>query len=347
MKRNLYPREEWFIGGFAILICFTAIRCSSSATQETTTAAVSEALAQSSNSSSAPEVAGLLRGPGFMPDAIEGFRCDDTPEVTTTTVCDQSVPATVHLEWTECAVPEGHGPRGPGPDGAARPPHGDGDGSCPAPPPGACGADGGTCRGGGPPPPGPSSGTVDIVNTYSTPNGCESAAEQQQTATYDVSRTNPMGEVFTVKGTATSTSAMVLGGKPTSKSTVIDITRTVTDSAGAVVRSVHLTGTRTESFSDATPPTRTVNESVTAAFSDGTSADITLTDVVYPPMSECRWPTSGTLVEARSDGTTHTLVYGPACDAATLDGAAIELHQERHGPGGPGGPGAPHGDRGM
>ena len=48
-------------------------------------------------------------------------------------------------------------------------------------------------------------------------------------------------------------------------------------------------------------------------------------------MSVCPWPTAGTLERVAADGTTHTLVYGPDCGSATLDGSVIQLPQRGHG----------------
>ena len=52
---------------------------------------------------------------------------------------------------------------------------------------------------------------------------------------------------------------------------------------------------------------------------------VTLASIVRPPRDVCRWPTSGSLTRASSDGTTHTLAFGPDCGTATLDGTAVTL----------------------
>jgi hypothetical protein len=342
--RSVIRRAGWLLPICAAAAGLATVRCSSA--KKTATSTVSEAIQQSSNSTDAVEASGLMLGfDAFAPDAVEGFRCDPSPAITEVAVCGKSLPATVQLTWTDCEVPQGHGPPGPGPDGDARPMP---DGGCMGPPgfgppPGACGADGGICQAGGPPPPGPSSGTVSITNTYSTPDGCSGAIEEQQSVTFNVTRTAPNGDLVTVAGTSSSTTTFTPGSPPQSKSTTVDITETETDSSGTTIQSVQFTGTRSETLSSDTPPTRTVNENLTATSSDGTTSTITLTNVVYPPMSTCRWPTSGTLTETGADGGTTTLTYGPTCGQGTLNGSSVQLDTLGPGaagppPGGPMGP---------
>jgi hypothetical protein len=366
LKRNL---------SFVAALAFTAA-CSGTSTTNDSTAAASQALDPAANSSDAVAASGLLRGPeGFRPDAIEGFRCDPNPVITTVAVCGNELPATVHLEWTDCAAPQGPEGRGPppplmdgGPQGMGPPPPPFMDGGCPmGPPPGEGGPqgmgpppflDGGRPPRGGPgqgPRGGPSSGVVDIVNTYSAPADCVGTITAQEVATFQIDRTLPNGDLETAQGTTTSATLVTPGVGPTSKSVVVDVTRTVKDSAGTVLHSVQLSGTHQVQFSGGPPPTRTVNGTMTATFMDGTQGQVTLTDVVRPPREECPWPISGSLVRTAPDGTSHTLVYGPACGDATLDGSAVTMPNHGPGQGGPaeggqsgrpGGPGGPNGPGG-
>jgi hypothetical protein len=76
-------------------------------TSEDPTTAAAQAIEIASSSTNAVEVANLMRGPAdFRAEAAEGFRCDAEPEVTYVDVCGRSLPATVHLEWSNCTAPE-------------------------------------------------------------------------------------------------------------------------------------------------------------------------------------------------------------------------------------------------
>ncbi|HYO56203.1 hypothetical protein [Archangium sp.] len=57
----------------------------------------------------------------------------------------------------------------------------------------------------------------------------------------------------------------------------------------------------------------------------GTQGTVTLENIVRPPRNVCPWPTSGTLSRASGDGQSHTLVFGPECGTAMLDGTAVQL----------------------
>lgn len=327
--------------------------CSASTTTEDATTGVSQAVETSSDSSDAVEVSSLMHGADKLrTDAVEGFHCDASPDITYVDVCGTSQPATVHLEWTDCAAPE-------------RPGHG-GDGQQPPPPPGTTtgsstvsamgggrggggllsfldGGDKGKEGGHGGPHGGPSSGTVDITYTYATPDGCEGTVTQDQAVTFSITRTDPDGNVSTVQGTSSSSAQLVTGAPPQQKTTQADFTRTLTDASGTVVSSVHLNGSLSTDFSSDTPPVRTINGSYTEEYLDGTTGTVTLANLVRPPRNVCPWPISGTLTRGGGDGTTHELVFGPDCGTATLDGSAVDLPS--HGPGGPGGHGGGEGRR--
>jgi hypothetical protein len=333
-------------GGFILgaLAASALAGCGALSTLESQTDSVAQALNTVSTTANAPESAGLARGPrGFKPETAEGFRCDSSPDITYVEVCGQQLPATVHLEWTDCAAPErpGHCLDG-GMDGppAGAPPDGpppERDGGHPGAP-GMMGPGGGPRGHGGPggggrggEGHGPSSGTADITYTYSTPDGCAGAILQDQAASFDVSRTAPDGAVSRSVGTSTSEAQLVPDGHPLVKSMHLDVTRTLSDGTGAVQRSVHVVGNRTVSFSSDVPPTATANGSYTESFSDGTTSSTTEVDVVQPPRDVCPWPTSGTLTRVAADGTSHVLAYGPTCGSGTLDGQAVDLSIRRHG----------------
>ncbi|WP_164018943.1 hypothetical protein [Pyxidicoccus trucidator] len=320
-------RSSQWLGALAFAAGAMTVGCSSDKTADEATAEVSQAVEAASDSSDAVEVSSLLRGMDKLrPQAVEGFHCDATPDITYVDVCGQSLPATVHLEWTDCAAPERPGGRGGG--------HGGGGGGRPPPPEGGEGTvrehstqgrDGGPPGGGGSGRGGPSSGTVDIASTYEAPENCEGAVTQSQSVTFQISRTNDAGDVSTSQGTTSSTSELTLGAPPRQKSTQADVTRTRTDASGAVVSSVHLTGSLSVSFSSDTPPVRTLDGSYTEEFLDGTQGTVTLEAIVRPPRNVCPWPTSGTLTRASADGESHVLVFGPECGDATLDGTTLSL----------------------
>ncbi|HEX8825085.1 MAG TPA: hypothetical protein VF794_34525, partial [Archangium sp.] len=283
----------WLAG--ALVAGTMTVGCGSESTTEDATTMVSQAVEASSDSSDAVEVSSLMRGMhALRPDAVEGFHCDASPDITNIEVCGKSLPATVHLEWTDCAAPArpgggGHGGGGhseggqQGGGGATRgtPPA---DGKRPPPP------EGGGRRHGG-----PSSGTVDITYTYSASEDCQGAVTQNQTVAFSISRTNDEGAIASVQGTTSSSTQLIGDSPPQEKITETDVTRTLTDETGTVVRSVHLKGSTSVTFSSDTPPVRTLNGSYTEEFLDGTKGAVTLANLVRPPRNVCPWPTSGTL----------------------------------------------------
>jgi hypothetical protein len=294
---------------------------------------VSQAVEAASDSSDAVEVSSLMRGMNALrSEAVEGFHCDATPDITYVEVCGKSLPATVHLEWTDCAAagrPGGGRRPGGGPGGDARP----------APPMSGETTRGGMPVSGGPmaegprgegqvcggPRFGPSNGTVDVTYTYAAGEDCAGAVTQSQSVSFLISRTAEDGAVSTEQGTTSSSAQLIAGSPPLQKSTQADVTRTHTDASGAVVSSVHLTGSMSVEFSSDTPPVRTVNGSYAEVFNDGTEGTVTLENIVRAPRNVCRWPVSGTLSRATSDGQSHTLVFGPDCGTATLDGTVVQL----------------------
>jgi hypothetical protein len=355
MNRKMMKGGLWLAG--ALMSGAMVSGCGLMTTTEDATTMVSQAVEASSDSSDAVEVSSLMRGlHALRPDAVEGFHCDASPDITHTEVCGKSLPATVHLEWTDCAAPQR--------PGGSRPDGGESGGTRPPPPGGyaegedvsAQGGMGGPRgappadgmrrppEGGGRPHGGPSSGTVDITYTYEAPADCQGAVTQNQAVAFSISRTNKEGAVSTVQGSSTSSTQLVGDSPPQQKTTQTDVTRTLKDETGAVVRSVHLEGSTTVSFSSDTPPVRTLNGSFTEEFHDGTQGTVTLDNLVRPPRNVCPWPTSGTLTRASGDGQTHVLVFGPECGTATLDGTAVELPARRHGGERPGGE-RPSGER--
>jgi hypothetical protein len=342
MHRN---KGSLWLGAISLVAGALTSGCSAGNTAEDTTTVVSQAVESVSDSSDAVEVSNLLKGLNALrPQAVEGFHCDSSPDITNIEVCGKSLPATVHLEWTDCAAPQRReGGRRPGGtastdglvSGATASSGGrmGGGGSAPAGAPSgeAPPAHDGACSGG--PHFGPSSGTVDITYTYIAPENCTGAVKQNQAVSFQISRTAEDGSVSTVAGTTASSADLVEGAPPQQKATQADVTRALTDAAGTVVSSVHLTGSMSVAFSSDTPPVRTINGSYTEAFLDGSTGTVTLENIVRQPRNVCPWPTSGSLARATSDGETHTLVFGPECGSATLDGTVVELPDHHAGRG--------------
>jgi hypothetical protein len=310
----------------ALALCTAAlaISCSSSSINEDATAAVAQAVEESSNSSDATEVAQLMRGMRELkPEAIEGFHCDSTPEVTYAEVCGKQLPATTVLEWTDCAGPRGHRGHGAGCKGGRGAPADAGtegavvqnltDSSAETPP--------------------TSSGKVELSFTYDASAGCDGAIAQSQKATYSITRTRRDGSTVVSAGTTRSSADLVAGAPPRVKSTEVEGTRTVKDASGAEISSVAIKGTKTVAFSSDSPPVRTVNGAFSETASDGAVSTTALVDVVHPPRNVCPFPTAGTVTRTLADGTSHVLAYGPECGDATLDGAAVELHGHGEGRG--------------
>jgi hypothetical protein len=296
-------------------------------------AATTASMGTGSDLSSAPELAGMMAGliPPRVPDGIEGFRCDSTPTITTTTVCGHDFPSSIQLDWTACT---------------ARPDHGGGPG--PSPSGGGGAGAGGVAddRGDG----ATSAGTVSITNTVSVdPAGaCDGAATYTFTrsSNADVTTTETDGTSAEVVAAVSSTSTRQPDAKSFAQTKTYDVQRVDRDASGATTRTTHLAGQVSETFdgSGATP-VRTIDGSVTRDAADGTTTTLSLTGVTLPVAGDCRWPTAGTVVETAADGTTaHTLVFGPTCGAATLDGAAIALPAHGiHLEGGPDDHGGHHG----
>jgi len=292
---------------------------------EDATAAVAEAIEPASNATDSPEMAGLLGGLGMIgapgPDAVEGFRCDESPDVTNVTVCDKQFPSSIHLEWTGCSTAPPPPPDGAPTQGHRGPPGG----------PGGPGMIDGT-----------STGSVDVnlqvALDPSTECGAGAVYQLQQSTTFEVQRSASNG--FSASASGTSTSTATLGPDGETKTTQLDVTRSFSDGSDEG-RSMHLTGETTSTFNASSGAlVRTVNGNLQASLSDGNSFTIQIVDLVRPAPWVCRWPTSGSIIRTAADGTSHTLVYGPECGQATLDGEDITLNGPPGG-GGCGGSGMP------
>jgi hypothetical protein len=182
-------------------------------------------------------------------------------------------------------------------------------------------------------------GSVKITSSVSTDpaNSCDMTASMTfiRMATLDITTTETDGTSNQLTGTLTSTSTRDPSAMTFTQETDYDVTRTDLDASGATVATHHLRGKLTEAIdASGSTPTRTENGTLSRDNGDGTSATVTLKDVVRGDPKACRWPTSGSIREVGADGTTHQFVFG-ACGQATLDGTTVTL---------PTGPTGPMGD---
>jgi hypothetical protein len=200
-----------------------------------------------------------------------------------------------------------------------------------------------------------SSGTVDLVHDVLVNGTCGSGEESfdnLESATFTTSQTLSDGTVRSFKGTTASTGSHSASDTVFTRTGSLDTTREVRDADGQLTQSLHLSGSVSVTFDRSSgEPTRTLNGSFEAAYSDSGTSLITVTNLLRPSPFVCRFPISGTVKQVQQDGTEHVLAYGPECGTATLDGAPYTPHAGgpgRHGgpPGGPrGGPGGGHGPR--
>jgi hypothetical protein len=304
----------------------TSASSSSSALSQDTPVAAAGALSEASDTSSALELQGLLDFTRLAERVREpspgALRCDESPEITTATVCGKEVPATAHYEWTSCAR-KGH--RGE-------------PGRCAPSPDGRRGPSGATGRTNEQPSSAPvegfaeSTGTVDIAVTATAPETCDDTTQItfDKTATFDITHSAKDGASSSVKGEVKASSVRLASSRrAVSRASTLDITHERKDAAGAVAQSLHLSGT-TDMTSDeaATPPTRTLSGALTYEdLKDGatTSGTLEIDGIVRVPPDTCFWPIAGTITKTTATGATQTLEFSATCGTATLDGTEIDL----------------------
>jgi hypothetical protein len=250
-----------------------------------------------------PQGAGPIMGPLPGLGVGEGFQCDSTPEVTNLELCGRTLPGTLHLEWTGCTLQPPPG-MPPPPDGASAP---------------------------------VSDGTIDVAHTVTLESGAECAAEAlyrfAHTRAFSTSRTDPRGGSSSVQGTLTTTSVHGLEATQFTATETLDVLRRMQRPDGQA-HEVRLQGTQ-EVAVDTVAHTRTVSGSLAVTGPEDRSASLELSGVRHVPPPECRWPVAGSVRRVESDGSSHTLEYGPECGTARLDGQPVQL-RGTPGPGGHG-----------
>lgn len=144
---------------------------------------------------------------------------------------------------------------------------------------------------------------------------------------------------LSLSGTTSATSAHEREATTFVRTDTLDSRHTAKDASGTVRHDMHLQGTMTTTFDrSGEVPTRTIDGLLTIDFGDGQTGQMKVAGLVRVPPPECRFPIAGTIERTEPNGTVHTLVFGPACGTATLDGSAIDLKAQRGGPHGHGGP---------
>ncbi|MCY1075009.1 hypothetical protein [Archangium lansingense] len=333
-KKGLGRDKLW---GAVLLAAALGAGCganSSESAQEAAVAEAGDALGTASDSSHFAElerlIVGLDRDLGRLGrNQQDAVRCDSEPEVTEVQVCDRTIPSRMRYEWSDCEAGKGHeGHRPPPPEGSE--------------------AQQADAR----PRPVSSSGTVELVHDVTVNGTCgaeDVSFDNIQSATFATTQTLSDGSVRSFQGTTTAMGRQSASETISTRTGTLDTTREVRDAQGQVTRSLHLTGTLTVTIDrSAEEPTRALNGSFEATYSDTGLSTITVTDLLRPAPSVCRSPISGTVRQVLEDGTEHVLSFGPECGTATLDG---EPYAPRGGHGGgrgghDGGPGGrgPHPD---
>ncbi len=180
---------------------------------------------------------------------------------------------------------------------------------------------------------GNSFGVVDLTQSVAIdPPDCMTATTvtRTQSADFDVTRMSPDNGGVRLDGITSSTIVHSINTPVGTHSGTIDLTEQRLNGAGTAVRTVDTDGTFSVAL-DATvmPPTRTVDAQLAVVFvGENKSFNVTVTDVVRIPPTECPFPISGTVQVTTSNGgssATHVLVYGPDCGEATLDGQPFDL----------------------
>lgn len=283
---------------------------------------------EGSDSALVLQLAGFTGGPAVAapsPGSTLPQRCDTTPDVVSQVVCAVSVPESMHFEWTGCGAPPGDGPAPPD------------DFSCPN----HAGVPQGEEV--------HSQGTMDITNTVSLGPvtggggaqaiiGCDSTSELtwEQHVDLAMERSGRFGNTASLKGTADTKGTHSLDAQVLSLETALDMTRTLKNDGGEVLRSVRMEGkVSTVMDRGVMPPVRTMNGSMRMDMGEGETGQVELREVERQAPMVCFWPVAGTMVRTDSEGVAHHLVFGPGCGEATLDGEGISLHVGRGGPGGP------------
>ncbi len=281
------------------LVAFGLTGCGAQGEEDPTIAAV-EALGDGTDAAHAmgrPGMGGLAGS--NEPEKHLGMRCDASPEITTENVCGFTIPQSAHFEWTACqpvsAEAAGH-------------------------------------------PVGSTSGQVDVTNSVVVDPEANCAAGTEATfehmSTFAIERQTRFGTA-SIEGSASSSSTHAFGATSYQRSTTIDVTRQMVDADGAVQRSMHITGSSNVAIDDAAAvPTRTLNGTMNVEFADGRTGTVTLVDVVRVDPTSCRFPLSGTATR-EVGGETHTVVFGPDCGQATMDGELVDLSEQRMGGGRP------------
>lgn len=293
---RIFPR--FLLVGLAAVVWGTGCSAEPLGNEDHTVTAMA-IVSESSDNADEREL-GRMRGAGLgLIDGLPGIalKCDATPTVTTAAVCGVELASTESYAWTDCRM------------GMAG--HGKGKG------------------GGGP----VSSGNIEARHSIAgAAEGCDAstALEFTDVTDLDIDRVMPNGRHMTLTGKVTAVSAHSVDATTFTKQVEISAERVMTDSDGAVLREVKLSGSASVAFSITAEGTqRVIDGNMTADFGDDSTQAMTFVGVTRLDPDRCRWPVAGTVTRVESDGTSHELVFSSACGTATLDGASLDLNAQR------------------
>lgn len=230
-----------------------------------------------------------------------GLACDASPEVIIASVCERDLVHEAHFAWTDCVVEQ----PGDRPDPT-------------------------------------SSGSLDLSRDVVAEAGC-GAVTITDAATFAVNLEFGDDRRAEMTGTLDAVSTRDLAADTFTRSVALTASRTMFIGDDAA-RSIDLAGTLDITITagdDDEGPVRTVDGALSMTRADDEGAAIALHGVVHRPRSDCAWPTAGELVRSTPEGDSVTLVFGPACGEASLDGEPIDLTAAERGPGGRHGRGRP------
>ncbi len=185
----------------------------------------------------------------------------------------------------------------------------------------------------------PDTNTVCDANTHIVAN---------RKAVFSVRMGDANGPILVLSGTNSETMTQTTAHAAPNGNITLNLNRTTMGAGGNVLNSTVIAGTVQVSVdpnatdanmlnangTEHTGPhhpmmNRLLNGSLTV-----NGDTVVLTGVVHH--ADCMWPTAGTVQRTDAHGTSHTLVFGPTCASATLDGTAITLparhpeHPGRH-----------------
>ncbi len=224
-----------------------------------------------------------------LPRAGLVFSCDPEPEVGWTQVCGRDVPTEVTLAWDACSGMRQEAT---------------------------------------------SSGSLHVVNSF-TPSSeaCDddTVLSIAHDASFELSITGPRDYTISETGTVSASGSRSLSGPAMEMAVTTHLSRSLTNAEGRSI-SATLSGSHTTVFDHATDPATATSNGTQDVEIDGArgahAIAVTITDLVRVAPAVCRYPVSGTLLLVR-DELSRSVVFGPECGQASIDGEALTLPLDR------------------